>query len=449
MGNSPSDGVTRITTLPFVRKQEAAQPGKAGATPSAAGSPKGSWKRRGVLTLVVFATLALLATGLSWCSYRLEHTVISNAKVKGRVYRIGARLDGQIRTVEVEPGQRVVKDQVLFRLEDGHFVAAVREAQAQLQSALKRLEVERLSIEQARRQLLLDIEHSDSVCRASAGDLEAAASTREKWEREYERVASLIKSKVGSGADLDNVVAMRDNARALFKAAEGRQSGSDANCRLARVQMEGLRVREAGLEVLSADVELARHRLAKCEADVAATVMRSPADGWVVDRIVEPGGSAKVGEPMISLWLGAPWIEAWADEEKIAGIKVGNPVDVTLTAFPNRMLRGSVEAIGVLADKELRSEPVPSTLHTFFVDNAMIPIRIAVPEDQLRLQPGLSALVGIRHDTSAFTRTVARGIRGFMGSWTALFFSPGGPTTDTESQPIRKLNTGNNGTRKD
>jgi membrane fusion protein (multidrug efflux system) len=451
MVTPPSDCATRVATLPFIRQPESGgQPGESTAAVAAAVAslPKKHWKRRIVLCLVVIATLALLTTGFSWCSYRLDHTVISNARVKGRVYKIGARLDGQVKTVEVEPGQRVLKDQVLIRLEDGHVLAAAREAQAEVQSALKRLEVEKLSIEQARRQLALDIERSDSACRAAAGDLEAALSGRDRWEHEYDRIASLIQSKIGSGSELDNTTAQRDQARALLKAAEARQAGSDANCRLARVQLEGLLVREAGLEVLEADVELARQRLAKCEADVAATVMRAPASGFVIDRIVEPAGSAKVGEPMMSLWLGTPWIEAWTDEKNLASVKIGSPVDITLTAFPDRRLRGTVEAIGVLADKELQPEPVPTTLHSLFVVNAMIPIRIAVPHDQLRLQPGLSALVGIQHETPEFVKKLTRGFNGLVAPIAALF-SPSRPATAAEPSLNLHLSTAENGRRKD
>src|SRR5438093_26484 len=83
-----------------------------------------------------------------------------------------------------------------------------------------------------------------------------------------------------------------------------------------------LRVREAALEVLKAGVERDRQGLATVRAHLDATVIRAPDDGWVIDRIIEPGGSAKVGEPLISLWLGAPWIEAWVDEKYLARIKV-------------------------------------------------------------------------------------------------------------------------------
>jgi membrane fusion protein, multidrug efflux system len=145
-------------------------------------------------------------------------------------------------------------------------------------------------------------------------------------------------------------------------------------------------------------------------------VIRAPGDGWVAERIVEPGGSATVGEPMMSLWLGAPWIEAWVDEEKLARIKIGSPVDVTLIAFPGRKLRGQVDSIGVLADKELLGNSVPSTLHTFFANNAMIPVRIAVAENQVRLQPGLSAIVGIRDADSAASQKSAGSPDSFLAT---------------------------------
>src|SRR5438445_6371102 len=312
MTETTSDRIFSFSTLPIAGSQTTERPSLAGTNANApkAAPPKQSWVRSAVLSLASLASVGGLAVGGSWAYYRLEHTVIHDARVKGRVYKIGARLDGQVKAVEVEPGQRVSKGQVLLRLEDEHFVAAVHEAEAKVQSAVKRLEVEKLAIEQARRQLALDVERADGGCTVSTGDLEAAISLRDKWEQEYNRIASLMKTHTASQADLDNALAQRDNARALVKAAAGKQTAADATCRIARQELDGLHVREAGLAVLSADVELARQELAVAQADLAATVMRAPDDGWVIDRLVEPGGSARVGEPMMSLWLGAPWIQA-------------------------------------------------------------------------------------------------------------------------------------------
>jgi multidrug resistance efflux pump len=174
------------------------------------------------------------------------------------------------------------------------------------------------------------------------------------------------------------------------------------------------------------------------KAQLDATVVRSPDDGWVIDRIVEPGGSAKVGEPLISLWLGAPWIEAWVDEKYLARIKVGNRADVVVTAFSDHKLRGRVEAIGVLADKELQGSPVPGTLHSLFSANAMIPVRISVSADHVRLQPGLSALVGIEEPGATnLSQKVARRGGGLLRQAMALFST--GPA-QSETEPDNPLN---------
>jgi len=407
MTKTSADTPNRTGSLSFSTIEAKRKQGGSG-DPAVSSPAKNPRKKSAVTRMVVIGLVAILTAvaviiGSSWSFYRYHHTVISNATVKGRVHRVGARIEGQVKAVEVEPGQRVVKGEVLFRLADDHYQAALRQAQSELQSVIKRFEAEKLAIEHDRRRLAVEVERCESVCNATAGEAEAAASTQDKWEREFNRVTSLIASGVASASEMDRARAERDNSRALVKAAKGNLAAAQSNCRAARVQVDGLSVREAGLGVLAAEVERARQQLAASEADLDATVIRAPEDGWVADRIVEPGGSARVGEPMMSLWIGAPWIEAWADEGKLSRIKIGSPVDVTLTAFPGRKLRGRVESIGVLADKELQAAAVPATLHSLFPKNAMVPIRIAVFTDQLRLQPGLSALVGIRdaaHDKS-------------------------------------------------
>lgn len=350
-----------------------------------------------VLGTVTVVTIAALLLGGSWLYYRAQHTVIRNASVKGRLYQLGARIDGQVQSVSVEPGQRVTKGQLLVRLTDDHFQAARNEAQSQLESAEKKLAAERLALEHERQRLALEVERCESLSEGLAGEVEAATTLRSKWEREAERLTSLITAQVASASEADRIITERDNARALLKAAEGKFGAAQSNCRVAQADVEGLRVREAQIEVLVVDVELARQRLAAANADLAATLLRAPEDGWVVERIVQPGGSAKVGEPMLSLWVGAPWIEAWVNEKKLDHVKLGNPVDVTLAAFPGRKLRGQVESIGILADTECRNTAVPATLHSLFPNDAMIPIRIAVDTQGLQLQPGLTALVGIRN----------------------------------------------------
>ena len=119
-------------------------------------------------------------------------------------------------------------------------------------------------------------------------------------------------------------------------------------------------------------------------------------EGRVLERIVNIGGSAKVGEPMIALWIGKAWVEAWADERDLHKIQPGNPVDISFDATPSHALAGHVESIGLMTDKLLQPALVPASLHAFMRQSAMVPIRIALDDENPPIQLGLSVLVGIR-----------------------------------------------------
>ena len=396
---------------------------------------KRSWTRVIVLLVVITASVVGLWIGGSWISYRLGNTVTRHAMVKGRVHKIGARLDGQVKTVMVVAGQQVRKGDLLLQLEDDFYQANVRQAESELQSCIRQYEAEELAIEHDKLRLAQEVQRSACLRNAAAAEVEAAASETNKWDREAARIKNLIVAGVASASDVDVVTAHRDVARAKLKAAEGRQEVAESDCRAAKLAEDRLRVRVAALEVLKAAVERDRQKLLAARAHLDATVIRAPDDGWVIERIVEPGGSAKVGEPLISVWLGAPWIEAWVDEKHLSRIKVGNRADVVVTAFRDHKLRGRVEAIGVLADKELQGSSVPGTLHSLFTANAMIPIRISVATDHLRLQPGLSALVGIEDPGATnLSQKVARRGGGLIRQVLALFTSePTEPGTEPEN----------------
>jgi multidrug resistance efflux pump len=87
-------------------------------------------------------------------------------------------------------------------------------------------------------------------------------------------------------------------------------------------------------------------------------------------------------------------------------IQVGSPVDISFDASPSRKLSGRVESIGLVTDKQLNPTLVPSTLHAFMRQSAMVPIRIALDDENPPVQLGLSVLVGIRK--GAESQTVAR-----------------------------------------
>src|SRR6185369_3305072 len=86
------------------------------------------------IATVILLTIAAVAIGIPWGYYRSQNVVLGEATIKGLVTKIGARIEGRIKSIEVEVGQLVSKRQVLLRLEDSHLVAALEGAQSELES---------------------------------------------------------------------------------------------------------------------------------------------------------------------------------------------------------------------------------------------------------------------------------------------------------------------------
>jgi len=110
-------------------------------------------------------------------------------------------------------------------------------------------------------------------------------------------------------------------------------------------------------------------------------VLRSPFDGLVEDVPIKQGASVKAGEELVSvvdllsLWL---WAQFYEDEASF--LKVGQALDISIAAFPDRKFQGQIGAIDPRLDSMTRTTRVRIDL-----DN---------PQDELR--PGMYADVELR-----------------------------------------------------
>jgi multidrug resistance efflux pump len=328
--------------------------------------------------------------------------VLTEGSVKGTITKIGARIEGRVKSIEVEPGQRVDKGQVLLSLEDRHLQSELEEERALLQIALKEFEVEKLAIPTERKRLTLDIGRLEAMLKNAKGLLQSQESNLSKLEKLYGRFSSLTNWGVVAVYEVDRMNGDCERAQGMVIAAQGAVDAATSSYEKAKADLDALSLREARLPVLEAQVSAARAKVAEAEANLQAMVIRAPDDGYVLERIIDVGGSAKVGEPILSVWVGRPWVEAWVDEADLYKIKVGSVACLSLDSYPKRVFTGRVEAIGLATDKQLTLSAVPATLHSFVRKNAMVPVRVSLTEENPGLQLGLSVLVGIKKTEKRF-----------------------------------------------
>ena len=139
---------------------------------------------------------------------------------------VGSQVSGQVKSVAVDFNDQVSKDQPIAMLDSAPFQTRLKQAQADLASA-----------------------------RASVNE---AKATQRNAEADYARKSDLLARQLIARSDADLAMAAREQASARVASAQ------------AAVQQ-----RQAGVD--------------NAELDVAYTVIRSPVDGVILLRAVEPG----------------------------------------------------------------------------------------------------------------------------------------------------------------
>ncbi|MFZ5466941.1 MAG: efflux RND transporter periplasmic adaptor subunit [Pseudomonadota bacterium] len=274
---------------------------------------------------------------------------------------VGSELSGTIQTVLVNENDRVSKGQILAWLDPSRLKDQVALSRAALASA------------------------EAQVLQAVATEDEARANLSRLRE-----VARLSGGKVPSKAELDNAEAALARARANVAASR-------------------------------AAVEQARATLNSNETNLAKSVIRSPIDGVVLSRQVEPGQTvaASFQAPVLFTMaedLARMELQVDVDEADVGEVREGQQARFSVDAYRNRTYPAAVVRVNYGSQVK---DGVVSYLTILQVDN-----------DDLSLRPGMTA-------TAEITTTSLESV--LLVSNAALRFSPASAPAATQRSLVSLL----------
>jgi HlyD family secretion protein len=144
---------------------------------------------------------------------------------------------------------------------------------------------------------------------------------------------------------------------------------------------------EAQLKVADAAVQQAEAALNNSEANLEYTKIRSPVDGIVINRKIDPGQTLAAQFQTPELFIVAPEMDkkmhifASVDEADMGLIRRAQeeerPVEFTVDAYPDDLFTGTIEQIRF-------SSTVTQNVVTY-------PVVVAAPNPDLKLLPGMTA----------------------------------------------------------
>ncbi|HET6397221.1 MAG TPA: efflux RND transporter periplasmic adaptor subunit [Pseudoxanthomonas sp.] len=228
---------------------------------------------------------------------------------------VGSQISGQVTEVLVDFNDRVTRGQVLARIDPKTYEAQIQQGNAQIASA-----------------------------RAS---LSQALATQRNAELDYNRKAELAQRQLVARSDVDLARAALDQANAQVAAAQAQIRQQTASTQTTRVNLE-------------------------------RTVIRSPVDGVVLTRSIEPGQTVAASLQAPELFtiaedLSKMKIELAVDEADIGQVKPGQRVTFTADAFPDRQFRGSVAQVRLAATTTNNVVTYPVVVEVDNSDGTLLP----------------------------------------------------------------------------
>ena len=318
-------------------------------------------RRKALLWIGGLVALAAAGLGLSGMVVsKVEKT--DDAFVEGSMSMLAPQIPGRVLEVAVDQNVRVTKGELLVRLDPADYAARADRARAELQAAKNR------------------VAQGAAAAASASAEAKAASIDAARAGRERERVASLVAAGVSSSRQLDVANAAYEGAIAHVRSLELR-----ADAERAAVGDD-------------APVRQAEAALAEAELALAHTELRAPFDAFVGRKNVEPGAVVQPGQPLLSLTrTDESWVIANFKETQVGRMHVGDRVQITIDAFPDRIWQGHVASFSPATGAKYALIPPEPAAGNFTKVVQRVPVKITLDEapDAPDLAVGLSALVEV------------------------------------------------------
>jgi membrane fusion protein (multidrug efflux system) len=331
-----------------------------------------------LLSLGVALTLGGAWYGHDWWTVGRFIETTDDAYAGGNVTAISPHVAGFVSEIAVADNQYVHAGQLLIRLDNRDYAAALDHAQAIAdgrQAALKGLEA-KYGWQQA-------------MIRQAEADLAAKAAHATFAGEDAVRYRSLASTSYGSRQNAERASAADQEARSATRSA-------DAALAAARQQ---LTVLEADIAQARAGVAQAKAALDTARLNLGYTEIRTPIDGYVGNRAAQSGAYVASGAYLLSVIPATQlWIDANFKEDQLARMAPGQAATVVADVRPGKVFHGHVLSLAPGTGAIFSVIPPENATGNFTKIVQRVPVRIALDDGDARLgelRPGLSTTVSV------------------------------------------------------
>ena len=343
--------------------------------------PRKSFLRRRPLASALGAILAaaVMGAGYVYLDYTGHFQSTDDAFIAARQIAIAPKVSGYVTQVPVTDNQHVPKGGVIARIDERDYRVALEQADAQVaaaQAAIKNIDAQ-VNVQQAQ-------------INASHAQLEQAQAGLVFAKQQAERYEHL------AGTGYGTVQNAQQYSSQLRQQQAGVQS-FEAGLKVQERQIEALGAQRNNAE---ASLQQANAQRDQAQLNLDYTTVTTAEAGRAVNLTALPGEFAQAGTNLTMFVPDEIWVTANFKETQLDHMRPGQPVTLTIDAYPEREIHGHVASVQPGSGTAFSLLPAQNATGNYVKIVQRVPVKIVIdnPPSDVALGPGMSVEPSVRVD---------------------------------------------------
>ncbi|MGE5149931.1 MAG: HlyD family secretion protein [Rhodospirillaceae bacterium] len=343
---------------------------------------------------------AVVLLGVAYGAYetylRFTHIYEYDARATADIVTISSRAEGWIVAMPALEGAHVAQGDVVVNIDDRASKLKVDAFKAQIEGI--RTERSRLKAERTytREQVETSVKTRTSGVAVQEKAREALQSDLDFAKIELDRTKKLYATKVANERQLQAAQSAVNKLEFQILQLEAEYQQAEGSLDEAKAGEQRLKVIDAQIEALTHQVANLAAQMHQQQVDVEDRTIKSPVPAVIDRTFVLPGEYVAAGQRILMLHNPAEvWVEANIKETQVGEVKLGQPVHVSVDAYPGIPFNGKVTRIGSATTARFALLPTPNPSGNFTKITQRVPVKIDIANPPKPLTPGMMVEVEI------------------------------------------------------
>ena len=316
--------------------------------------------------------VALIGAAAYWLDVR-HYESTDDAFIAARSFSVAAKVGGYVTAVPVTDNQHVNAGDMLARIDDRDYKNAVDQAEAQVAVAQANIGYIQAQIDSQREQ----VDQAKAQLDQAEAQLKFAQQEEARAKELVDKGAGTVQREQQTNSDLQAQQANTARAKAALIAAE-----------------LGIKTLAAQLASARASLQQTQAQLDQAKLNLGYTEVTAAQSGHVVKLSGAVGSYVTAGQSLMMFVPDEVWIVANYKETQLRDMRPGQPVELTIDAYPGRTLTGHVASVQPGSGTAFSLLPAENATGNYVKVVQRVPVKIVVdnwPAD-VSIGPGMSVV---------------------------------------------------------